>query len=416
MSNTDQAVALAANARPPIPALAYLLTGCIAVIGSNSLVLGPIAPVVASSFATSVPVVMIASAVFGLGTSASALFLARYIDRVGARRMLQGRIAAAGDSTRRQRGSTNGSGPGCGPACRRHRCRYRHAGNLCEFGGDRASGRESGTIGVVLTGWTLSMVAGVSLSAVLADLVHWRAVFAAVAVLATLAVAGLTMTSLSDIRKRGPAPTPLGALSIPGIVPLLIACAAFMTAFYGVYGYLGDHLHSGLGRPVSANGLAALAYGAGFGMAALLDGIIDRLGARRVMPFAYLLVAVVYVAIAATSDSFGLTIAMVAVWGLANHFGLNVLVTRLSALDPSRRGTIMGLNSAVTYLRGLCRHHWLRTALLHLRFRHLRDDCRACSCWLPLRRRHGLTGRPSRLVDSSALPFHITTVNVLRAG
>ena len=68
------------------------------------------------------------------------------------------------------------------------------------------------------------------------------------------------------------------------------------------------------------------------------------------MPFAYLLVAAVYVAIAATSDSFGLTLAMVAIWGLANHFGLNVLVMRLSALDPSRRGTIMGLNSAVTYL------------------------------------------------------------------
>jgi predicted MFS family arabinose efflux permease len=35
---------------------------------------------------------MIASAAFGLGTSASALFLARYIDRLGARRMLQGAL------------------------------------------------------------------------------------------------------------------------------------------------------------------------------------------------------------------------------------------------------------------------------------------------------------------------------------
>ena len=33
-----------------------------------------------------------AAAAFGLGTSASALFLARYIDRVGARRMLQGAL------------------------------------------------------------------------------------------------------------------------------------------------------------------------------------------------------------------------------------------------------------------------------------------------------------------------------------
>ncbi|WP_256749907.1 MFS transporter [Mesorhizobium sp. Mes31] len=350
MSNSDQAAMLAANARAPIPALAYLLTGCIAVIGSNSLVLGPIAPAVASSFATSVPVVMIASAVFGLGTSASALFLARHIDRIGARRMLQGALlllaialvaSAAAPTVTMLVTAQLLAGIAAGiamPAI------YASSAAIAP------PGRESGTIGVVLTGWTLSMVAGVSLSAVLADLVHWRAVFAAVALLATLALAGLTLSSLSDVRKSGPAPTPLAALGIPGIVPLLVACAAFMTAFYGVYGYLGDHLHSGLGRPVSANGWAALAYGVGFGTAALLDGVIDRLGARRVMPFAYLLVATVYVALAATSDSFGPTIAMVAVWGLANHFGLNVLVMRLSALDPSRRGTIMGLNSAVTYL------------------------------------------------------------------
>lgn len=348
MSNNDQAATF--TARSPIPALAYLLTGCIAVIGSNSLVLGPIAPAVAASLGTSVPAVMIASAAFGLGTSASALFLARYIDRLGARRMLQGALlllaialvaSAAAPTVTALVAAQLLAGIASGVAMP---AIYASSAAIAP------PGRESGTIGVVLTGWTLSMIAGVSLSAVLADLVHWRAVFAAVAVLSALALASLTLTSLSDVRKSGPAPTPLGALSVPGIVPLLVACAAFMTAFYGVYGYLGDHLHNGLGRPVSANGLAALAYGAGFGAAALLDGVIDRLGARRIMPFAYLLVAAVYVAIAAASSSFHLTIAMIAVWGLANHFGLNVLVMRLSALDPARRGTIMGLNSAVTYL------------------------------------------------------------------
>ncbi|MBZ9919418.1 MFS transporter [Mesorhizobium sp. B1-1-4] len=350
MSNSDQAVTLGANARPPIPALAYLLTGCIAVIGSNSLVLGPIAPAVAVSFATSVPVVMMAAAAFGLGTSASALFLARYIDRVGARRMLQAALllltlalvaSAVAPTVTALVAAQLLTGIAAGVAMP---AIYASSAAIAP------PGRESGTIGVVLTGWTLSMVAGVSLSAVLADLVHWRAVFAAVALLAALALGSLTASSLPDVRKAGPAPAPLEALGIPGIVPLLIACGAFMTAFYGVYGYLGDHLHSGLGQPVSANGLAALAYGAGFGTAALFDGIIDRLGARRVMPFAYLLVAIVYVAIAATSNSYGMMLAMVAAWGLANHFGLNVLVMRLSALDPSRRGTIMGLNSAVTYL------------------------------------------------------------------
>ncbi len=67
---------------------------------------------------------------------------------------------------------------------------------------------------------------------------------------------------------------------------MLIACDAFMAAFYGISGYFGDYLHSNRGEPVSANGLAALAYGLGFGAAALLDSVVGRLGARRVMPVA----------------------------------------------------------------------------------------------------------------------------------
>ena len=350
MSNSDQSAILTARPRAQIPAAAYLLTGCIAVIGSNSLVLGPIAPSVAASFGASVPAVMTAAAAFGLGTSASALFLARYIDRIGARRMLQGALlllalalvaSALAPTVPTLVAAQLVAGIAAGVAMP---AIYASAAAIAP------PGRESGTIGVVLTGWTLSMVAGVSLSAVLADLIHWRAVFCAVALLAGIAIAGLAASSLRDMTKNGPAPSPLGALAVPGILPLLIACGAFMTAFYGVYGYLGDHLHEGLGEPVSANGLAALAYGLGFGAAALLDGVIDRLGARRVMPFAYLLVAAVYVAMAMLSSGFGLLMATIAVWGLANHFGLNVLVMRLTALDPSRRGTIMGLNSAVTYL------------------------------------------------------------------
>lgn len=349
MSNIDQSMPLTADPASRIPGAAYLLTACIAVIGSNSLVLGPIAPEVATAFGVSVPLVMAASSAFGLGTAASALFLARYIDRVGARRMLQRALALLAIGLAVSATAPNifaliaaqllaGIAAGVAmPAI------YASAAAIAP------SGRESATIGVVLTGWTLSMVAGVSLSAVLADFVHWRAVFAVVALLAVLAVAGLSLVSLRDAPKGGAAPSPLAAFATPGIAPLLVACFAFMTAFYGVYAYLGDHLHHHLGRPVSANGLAALAYGIGFGAAALLDGVVDRLGARRVMPVAYLAVAVVYVAMALVSGGFVGLIVIVALWGLANHFGLNVLVTRLSALDPARRGTIMGLNSAVTY-------------------------------------------------------------------
>jgi predicted MFS family arabinose efflux permease len=332
-----------------VPPVAYVLTACIGVIGCNSLGLGPIAPAVAASLGTGVPTVMMAASAFGLGTAASALFLARHIDRVGQWRMLRLAIAAFAGALALS---------AIAPDVRLLIAAQLVAGIASGialpaiYGGAAAvapHGRESRTIGIVLTGWTLSMVAGVSLSALIADLVHWRAVYVIVAGLALAALAALSLAG-RDRRLAGSSPLPLTALRTPGVKRLLVACGAFMAAFYGVYGYLGDHLHEGLGQSVSVNGLAALVYGFGFGGAALLDGIVDRLGAKRLMPFAFLAVAFVYGLLALGAGSATALIALAFIWGLANHFGLNILIMRLTALDPAQRGTIMGLNSAVTYL------------------------------------------------------------------
>jgi len=334
-----------------LPATVYLLTACIGVIGSNSLVLGPIAPEVARSLETSVPAVMAASSAFGLGTAASALFLARYIDRFGARRMLRLSMAllsaalllcALAPVVHAMVAAQLAAGLASGialPAI------YASAAAVSE------TGREGRTIGVVLTGWTLSMVAGVSLSAVLADTIHWRFVYAAVGLLAALSVGALSlMMPLREQASRATAPLPLSAAALPGVKPLLVACCMFMAGFYGLYGYLGDHLTSGLGQPVSANGLAALVYGIGFGGSVALDPLIERIGPRRLMPIAFVAVAAVFLGFALLGHSFAAIVALMLFWGLANHLGLNLVVMRLTAIDPGQRGTIMGLNSAVTYL------------------------------------------------------------------
>lgn len=350
MTKTDQSFPLRAESTVRLPTVAYLLTFCIAVIGSNSLVLGPIAPEVARSLGASVALVMSASAAFGLGTAASALVMARHVDRLGARRMLLWALLGLAVAL-----ALSAFSPAV-PALAAAQLAAGAASGIALpaiYSGAAAvapPGRESRTIGVVLTGWTLSMVAGVSLSAVLADYVHWRAVYAVVALLALIAFLGLRFSRYRDAPAAGSAPQPLEALRIAGVKPLLFACAAFMSAFYGVYGYLGDHLHNGLGEPMSANGIVALVYGIGFGAAALLDGFIDRLGPRRVMPFAFLAVASVYLGFALAGGSFGMVLVLTFLWGLTNHVGLNVLIMRLTAIDPARRGTIMGLNSAVTYL------------------------------------------------------------------
>lgn len=59
--------------------------------------------------------------------------------------------------------------------------------------------------------------------------------------------------------------------------------------------------------------------------------------------------------------------------GTANHLCVNLLITGLNTTDTSKRGAIMGLNSAVTYLAvfigntlfGALYLHWGYTAVLY---------------------------------------------------
>ena len=161
----------------------WVLMSAIGVVGANSLVLSPIATDVARSFAgRGASDVMLASAVYGAGTALSALFLAPQADRIGLKRALlwaltvlaAALVASALAPTLPVLVLAQGvTGLGAGlalPAI------YGLAADIAP------KGQESETLGKVLTGWTLSLVAGVSLSAVLADLLHWRAVFAVMAV------------------------------------------------------------------------------------------------------------------------------------------------------------------------------------------------------------------------------------------
>lgn len=349
MTNFNQSIRTASAERARIPPVAFMLTACVGVIGSNSLALGPIAPEVARSLGASVPAVMTASAAFGLGTAASAVFLGRLIDRHGARRMLAVALLVL---------AVGLGGSAVAPALPLLVAAQLLVGIAAGIALPAIytlaavvapAGRESETIGLVLTGWTLSMVAGVPLSAAVAEFAGWRAVYALVAGATLIACAAVRLATVREV-SGGKSTSPLAALGVRGVVPLLAACAAFMAAFYGVYGYIGDHLHAALGLPLSANGLVAVAYGLGFGAAAFLDRLIDRFGAARLLPLIFLAVAGVYVSMSAASGAYTVMLGVVFLWGLCNHFGLNVLIMRLTALDPARRGAIMGLNSGVTYL------------------------------------------------------------------
>ncbi|MGE3293345.1 MAG: MFS transporter [Geminicoccaceae bacterium] len=326
-----------------------ILMAGIAVTGSNSLVLSPILADVAAGLGTTAVTVSYALAAYGGATAISAFFLAPWIDRAGARTALLGGLAALLLATLLSAGAPSWpvlvlaqalAGLGAGvvlPSI------YALAAGLAP------PGREAETLGRVLTGWSISLVAGVPAAALASDLAGWRAPFLLLAALAAAALLGtlrLPDHRVPPMPRRGP----LAPLRYPGVPALLMICLGYMSAFYGVYAFLGDHLRTGLGVSAAAAGLVVLTYGIGFGLASLADHRLDRIGPRRVFPLILLAIALIYLALIVGSASLWTAAVITGLWGFANHLGLNTLILLLAAARPEQRGAVLGLNSAVTYL------------------------------------------------------------------
>ena len=326
----------------------------VAVVGSNSLSLGPIAPAVAVDLQTSVETVMIASAGFGFGTAVGALLLARWVDyfgpvivlRISFTILLVAMLGCAlSPSIPVLVISQIVSGVAAGVALP---AVYSRAGQIAP------AGHESRVLGMVLVGWTISMVAGVSLAALIAGAIGWRSVYFFLTLLSLL-----VMISVFFMRERGArsevnangrvAPSPLRALAVPDVPHYLILVALYMVAFYACYAFIGDHVVSVLQRPVGDNGGIAISYGLGFGLAAFADGLLDRLGNRRAAPLTLFMLVFVYLLLSIPMN-FGALLGVCFLWGLFNHLGVNVLIAALSAADVEQRGTVLGLYSGVTYL------------------------------------------------------------------
>jgi predicted MFS family arabinose efflux permease len=332
---------------PPI----VLLTAAVALVGSNSLALAPIALEVGRGFGgASAQDVLVAASLFGAGTALSAVGLAPFADRIGLSRALVAALAllVAGMAATAlapalwllwlaQAVAGVGSGVAL-PAT------YGLAAEIAP------KGRESTFLGRVLMGWTLSLVFGASAAALIAEVAGWRAVHAALAGLGLLVLAAIVLSPRMGTPRPPQGGSIWSGLRVPGIGPSLAVAGGYMAAFYGLYAYVTTHLQAGLGWPLWMAGAVPLVYGLGFGAAAVADPWIDRRGARRVAPFVYGALVVLYLALAAVSGSAGALVAACLFWGMINHLGLNLIVGRLAGLDPARRGAVLGLNSGVTYL------------------------------------------------------------------
>lgn len=333
----------------PVPALMF----AVSVVGSNGLALSPILTDVAQSFSTSALTISTAISAYGAATAASAFFLAGRIDRIGIRRSLLGAmlvlIAALLLSATAPHWLVLTAAQALAGAA---------AGVILPAAYGSASlvapaGQEARTLGRVIAGWSVSLVAGVPLSALISDAVGWRATYGTLALCATIALLGLR--KLPERRVHNAAPLRLSRLLAPlsyrDVPVLLLACLAFSSAFYGVYAFLADHVRALLALSAGQVGFIAFAYGAGFMLAGFAGApLIERLGPRRALPLALATIALVYLVLLPAAHALAAVLALAVLWGAASQISLNLLVLLLSRARPDERGAVLGLNTCTTYL------------------------------------------------------------------
>ncbi len=323
----------------------------IGLVGANSLALSPIAAAVAIDLGVSgAPAVMSAAAVYGAGVALSALCLAPLTDKFGADVVLRYALMIIATAL-----AASAMAPSLGVLIVVQGVAGIGAGMAIPAIYGMASvvapkGREAQTLGKVLTGWTLSMIGGVTMSAYITDLFGWRMVYVVLSGSLFLILALLLIWSLPPAPKSGRFTSPIGAFRISGVLPGLFSVGMLGMGFYGAYNYLGAHLVEELGYPVSAGGLLTLSYGLGFAASMLLDPFVDRIGARRALIGLFAGLAVYYVGMAGIVQHYYVLMLSMAGWGAFQHMGLTVTVGRLGMIDPSKRGAILGLNSFVMYL------------------------------------------------------------------
>jgi len=325
------------------------LLSAVLLVGSNAFVLTPILSEVAQGLATQPSHIAWAISAFGAATAVSALTLAGMIDRMPAGRVLGGAALLLALAEASSTASQNWLWLCLSQALAGVAVGILLPGTYATAASTAPKGREAAWLGVVLTGWALSLVLAVPLAAFVTEHFGWRTVYALLAGFSVLVAIGL-MLALRHVRggtaKRTP---PWRAMRLPGVGLLLVMMFAYMVAFYGSFTFFGEGVRQAFGLSAQGTGIFVMAYGLGFGLA----GVGLGMAAPRITR-GYIMLVLLGIATSYACWRFALmapfaAFAAAMVWGILNQLGLNALVVSLNRRAADARGAVMGLNSAVTY-------------------------------------------------------------------
>lgn len=208
----------------------------------------------------------------------------------------------------------------------------------------------SRAIGKVIFGWSVAMVGGIPLAAFLADLLDWRSTFGLISIVSMVMVAIVGLVPRASGTIAAERISYMQVFDVPGMKLCLLATFAYMIGFYQTYTFIGDHVRNLHHAGAWLGGVVACSYGVGFGAAILCNSWLDRQGPVRVMALSLFAVGLNYVVLPFAMSALWSVFLFPFVWGLANHFCMNVLVSFIGGAPPAARSTAMGLFSFITYV------------------------------------------------------------------
>jgi len=322
----------------------------IALVGSQAMMMAPLLPEVSAGLKTTITSVGTALGAYGASTALAALAAGLWLDRVQRRIALAGSAAVLALAMALCSAAPSVWVLGLGQALAGI-----GAGSLLPAGyafvaEASDSDVRSRNLSRVLQGWSLSLIVGIPVGAVLGDLLGWRGVYALLA--AAFLCAVIAYRRLPEVgRAQDSAKGALRAvLADRAVLGLFVCCLGYMTAFYGMYTYLGDQARLQFGYGPQFPGLLALSYGVGFMLGGGTARLVERLGAIRALLIASAVIAATYGILPSAFVSAAALLLWMGFLGVVNHLGLNGLISALTDASGPRRGTVLALNTGVTYI------------------------------------------------------------------